>query len=349
MTNTAVAMSGGVDSSVVAALLSADHHAVLGITMLLTPSGQDAVLRAEKVCHQLGLAHLVTDLQEEFAKQVQDSFVTAYEAGLTPNPCVTCNKTIKFGALLDIAAERGCTHLATGHYANIAFDRGSGRYLLQRAVDPKKDQSYFLALLSQRQLKSALFPLGNLTKEDIRALAAQQNLVTAKEKDSQDICFIPDGDHAGFIRQYTGKPYPCGAFLSPEGAVLGTHQGIIAYTEGQRRGLGVSSNQGRLYVVRKNAAENTVTLGQNERLFSKTLYAKNPNFIALSNLSKPITLDACIRSRHMPVPATVEQVDSDTLRVCFQTAQRAAAPGQLIAFYDGNTVVAGATIYKVEE
>ena len=257
----AVAMSGGVDSAVAAWLLRQQGEQPVGITMrLFAPEdlapGQgerchilEDIQDAQAVAAQLGIPHHALDLSVPFREQVMEPFVRAYEQGRTPNPCVTCNRTIKFGALLEAAGQLGCGRLATGHYARTERDAGSGRILLKRAVHPEKDQSYVLWSLSQAQLERVCLPLGGLSKEEIRAIAEEQGLVSARRRDSQDICFVPDGDYAAFLCHHTGRTYPPGPFCDPEGKVLGVHEGIIHYTVGQRRGLKLSSNQiGRAHV-----------------------------------------------------------------------------------------------------
>ena len=340
----AVAMSGGVDSSAAAWLLQQQGHNILGITLEMfhkdAPSRD--IADAKTVADQLGFPHHAFDFSPCFTREVMDRFVRAYERGCTPNPCVDCNKHIKFGALLEKARELGTDALATGHYARIEFQ--SGRYLLKKALHPEKDQSYVLWPLSQYQLGHTALPLGSLSKEEIRSIAAQNGLASAHKSDSQDICFVPDGDYAAFIRRHTGKDYPSGEFRSPDGRVLGTHEGIVNYTLGQRRGLGVSSNQGRLYVTALDPAANTVTLGDNASLFSTTFTAKNINLIPFDTLPGLMRLKAKVRYRMPEQPCTVEQLDGDTLRITFDQPQRAITPGQSVVLYDGEYVVGGGVI-----
>ena len=346
----AVAMSGGVDSSVAAWLLREQGYSLAGVTLRLHGcTGMDDVSDARAVAEHLGFEHHCFDLSDCFRACVMDPFVSDYERGRTPNPCVECNRRVKFGALLDKARELGCQRVATGHYARIQRDEGSGRWLLKRALHPEKDQSYVLYCLTQQQLARSCFPLGGLSKEEIRAIAAEQGLVSARKRDSQDICFIPDGDYAAFIRRHTGKEYPSGPFIAPDGRVLGQHEGIIAYTLGQRRGLGVSSAEGRLYVTKIDPAANTVTLGKNEALFAKTLEAGHINLIPCQRLTAPLRVQAKARYRHSAQNATVEQIGEDRIRVTFDQPQRAITPGQAVVLYDGDIVVGGGTIDTVLE
>ena len=345
----AIAMSGGVDSSAAACLLQERGYDLIGMTMKLFDrpgqvwtDGEDA----QAVARQLGFPHYMVDLSPCFCTQVMDAFAAAYEAGRTPNPCVTCNRHIKFGALLQKALELGCDKIATGHYARVEYDSGSGRYLLKKALHPEKDQSYVLSVLTQDQLSRVLLPLGVLSKEEIRDIARSRGLVTAHKSDSQDICFIPDGDYGAFIRRHTGKSYPAGPFLSPDGTSLGSHTGIIDYTVGQRRGLGVSSSHGRLYVKEINPEDNAVVLSDNESLFADTLLADELNLIPCDHLDGPVRLWAKIRYRMKEQPCTVEQTGPRSIRLTFDQPQRAITPGQTVVLYDGDTVVGGATILK---
>lgn len=352
----AVAMSGGVDSSAAAWLLKEQGHDLMGITLTLfddtsanVPGSAQDVEDAKAVAAQLGFPHHVLHMAQCFRSQVMDRFAAAYEAGATPNPCVVCNRYIKFGALLEQAQKLEAQAVATGHYARISWDEGSGRFLLQKAAHPEKDQSYVLYALNQAQLAASRFPLGGLSKQEIREIAVAQGLVSARKRESQDICFVPDGDYAAFIRRHTGKTYPSGPFVDREGKVLGTHTGIIGYTVGQRRGLGVSSNQGRLYVKEVRPEDNTVVLCDNQALFSRTLTANDLNLIALPRLDAPMRLKAKVRYRHAEQPCLVEQTGEDTIRVTFDQPQRAITPGQAVVLYDGDVVIGGATIVEGKE
>ena len=350
MDRLAVAMSGGVDSSVAAYLLREQGFHPVGVTLRLHHcTGMDDVTDAQTMAGQLGLDHHVFDLSDHFRSCVMDHFVSEYEQGRTPNPCVECNRRVKFGLLLDKAEDLGCPAVATGHYARLDYDAPSGRRLLKTALHPEKDQSYVLYCLTQDQLSRSRFPLGSLSKEEIRSIAAEQNLISAHKRDSQDICFIPDGDYASFIRRHTGKDYPSGSFVDPAGRVLGQHEGIIAYTLGQRRGLGVSSANGRLYVTKIDPASNTVTLSGNDALFTRTVEADGVNFIPFDRLNAPLRVQAKARYRHTAQPAVVEQIGPDRIRVTFDRPQRAMTPGQAVVLYDGEIVVGGGTIDKVLE
>lgn len=349
---TAVAMSGGVDSSAAALLLRQEGHDLVGVTLKLVDSALtgrsgksgDDVEEARAVACRLHIPHYVLNMTDSFRENVVDPFVRAYEAGQTPNPCVECNRRLKFGALLRQAEERGWSRVATGHYARADYDAGSGRWLLRKAARGEKDQSYVLAVLSQEQLSRARFPLGGLSKEEVRAIAAEAGFRNAHKEDSQDICFIPDGDYGTFIRRYSGRNYPTGPFLDEEGTVLGRHTGVIDYTIGQRRGLGVSSNAGRLYVKEIRPGENTVVLSDNEALFARTLTANRLNLVACARLDSPLRLRAKIRYRMAEQPCTVEQTGEETVRLTFDQPQRAITPGQLAVFYDGDVVVGAAVI-----
>ena len=354
----AVAMSGGVDSSAAAWLLQQEGYSPTGLTLSLfrpedlAPGREGSchaledLADARRVAAQLGIPHHTLDLREAFAQQVMDPFVREYEAGRTPNPCVVCNRTIKFGAMLEEAEKLDLPLLATGHYAQVERDGGSGRFLLKQALNLSKDQSYVLWSLGQGQLARVRLPLGRLSKEEIRAIAQARGLVSARKRDSQDICFVPDGDYAAFIRRRTGREYPSGPFLDREGRMLGTHQGIICYTVGQRRGLGVSSSQGRLYVQEVRPEDNAVVLGDNASLFRRSLTLEGLNLIPMERLDRPIRVQAKVRYRMAPQPAVLEQTGPDTARVTFEQPQLAITPGQSVVFYDGPYVVGGGIIQR---
>lgn len=342
----AVAMSGGVDSSTAAFLLKQAGHSLVGITMKLFDAAPAESADAAAVARQLGFAHHTVDLSHTFRCRVMDQFVQCYEQGQTPNPCIYCNRHLKFGALLDQALALEQEKIATGHYVRLDYDGGAGRWLLKKALHPEKDQSYVLYSLTQHQLSHSLFPLGGLSKEEIREIALAHNLVSARKKDSQDICFIPDGDYAAFIRKYTGHSYPQGPFLDEEGNFLGSHTGIVDYTIGQRRGLGISSTRGRLYVKEVRPAENAVVLSSNESLFTRSFTAEKVNWIPFDRLNAPLRLRAKVRYRMVEQPCIAEPVGDDRIRVTFEQPQRAITPGQAVVFYDGDCVVGGATILK---
>ena len=342
-----IAMSGGVDSSAAAWLtIEAGFHCI-GATMKLFPTGsaEDAA-DARAVAQRLGIDFHLIDATDHFRHQVMDRFCSCYEAGLTPNPCYDCNRTIKFGFLMDTAFEMGCDTLVTGHYAQIRRDPDTGRFLLCKALDESKDQSYFLAGLTQHQLSHARFPLGSLTKAQAREIAQNQSFLNARKRDSQDICFVPDGDYMTFLTSHTGKPYPQGDFLNLEGKAVGTHRGAVAYTLGQRKGLGLAMGA-PVYVCGKDMSANTVTVGPNEALFHRTLRADSWNWFPFPALTEPLRVKAKARSRMTEQPATVYPEASGFARVEFDEAQRAITPGQAVVLYDGDTVIGGGTITEV--
>ena len=347
-----IAMSGGVDSSVAAYLTMQEGITSIGSTMQLCderllgqPPAGDPVADAAAVAQRLGMDFHVFDRTAAFREKVVDYFVNAYEAGLTPNPCVQCNKRIKFDDLLDAALSLGCRWVVTGHYARIRYDKTTNRYLLYKAADSAKDQSYFLAGLNQHQLSHTRFPLGELTKEEARRIAEEQGFINARKRDSQDICFVPDGDFMAFIRRYTGKTYPCGDYLDLNGKVVGKHNGAIGYTLGQRKGLGLAMGA-PVYVCDKDMQANTVTVGPNEALFSDTLTADNWNWIPFSAPAEPMHVTAKARSRHAGAAATVYPEENGTARVVFDEPQRAITPGQAVVLYDGDLVIGSGTIIK---
>lgn len=339
MSNALVAMSGGVDSSVAAFLAMEAGYRCQGGTMLLWDDtcSQDA----RDVCSRLEIPFHIFDATQDFRRDVVTPFITDYEQGLTPNPCIRCNQHMKFSWFLDRALELGCEYVVTGHYARLI--REGARTLLYTAPDKAKDQSYFLAGLTQQQLSHALFPLGDLSKDQVRDIAQAQGFLNARKKDSQDICFIPDGDYKAFMEQYTGKHYPRGNFLDPNGNVVGCHCGAVGYTLGQRKGLGLAMGS-PVYVCEKDMAANTVTVGPENLLFSNTLFAQDCNFIPFDTLTAPLKVTAKARSRHNPQSATVYPEGDRKIRVEFDQPQRAITPGQAVVLYDGDLVLGSATI-----
>ena len=345
-----IAMSGGVDSSVAAYLMMQAGYDCIGGTMqmcderLLNCTPTNPAEDAKKVADRLGIPFYAFDACEAFKAHVAEPFIRSYEEGDTPNPCIQCNRYMKFGLLLDEAEKLGCSHIVTGHYARIREE--SGRYLLYKAADESKDQTYFLACLSQKQLSRILLPLGELTKPQVRQIAEAQGFITARKKDSQDICFIPDGDYKAFMERYTGKQYPAGDYLDMDGKVIGKHQGAVGYTLGQRKGLGIALGQ-PAYVCGKDMESNTVTLGTNEDLFKKGLRAKDWNFMPFEKLDAPMHVLAKVRYRHTPQSATVYPEDDGYVRVEFDEPQRAITTGQAVVLYDGDMVIGGGTITEV--
>ena len=339
-----IAMSGGVDSSTAAYLTQQAGYECIGATMQLLPdSSTDDALQ---VTQRLGIPFHAFDMIRQFQQIVMDAFTQAYEQGLTPNPCILCNRELKFGLLLQKALELDCDKVVTGHYARIEQDAATGRYLLKKAPDTAKDQTYFLYSLTQHQLSHTLFPLGELSKAQVRQIAQEQGFLNAQKRDSQDICFIPDGDYPAFLRRHTGKEYPQGSFLDLQGNVVGTHQGAVNYTLGQRKGLGIALGA-PAYVCGKDMAANTVTVGPDEALYRRELMATEVNWISIPELTFPMRIAAKARSRMQEQPATVYPLEDGSVRVEFDQPQRALTPGQAVVFYDGDTVVGGGTITKV--
>lgn len=348
-----IAMSGGVDSSVAALLLSEAGCECVGATMRLFHN-EDAGVSREKSCcsledvedarsvaYQLGMPFYVFNFTDGFGEQVMDRFVDAYERGATPNPCIDCNRYMKFAKLVERAELLGCDAVATGHYARI--EQENGRWLLKKAVDDSKDQSYVLYFLNQHQLAHLRFPLGMLHKTEAREIAEKHGLVNARKRDSQDICFVPDGDYASFIEQYTGQSSEPGDFVNKEGKVLGKHKGQIHYTIGQRRGLGISAPES-LYVCGKSLDSNEVILGGKQDLMSNYCYINDINLIPWDHLDAPIKCKVKTRYRQPEQPATVEQIGEDLIKITFDEPQRAVTPGQAAVLYDDDMVLGGGTI-----
>ena len=347
-----VGMSGGVDSSVSVLLLKQAGFEVCGATLKLHKaytgndrscgSGAEAEI-AHSVADDLGISHEVLDFSEAFEACVVEKFINEYKHARTPNPCIECNRHIKFAKLLERALASGCTHIATGHYAQIEYNESTGRYLLKKAKDITKDQTYVLYNLTQHELAHTLFPLGGYTKAEVREIAEKHGFINAKKPDSQDICFVPDGDYADFIQRNTGINFPKGSFLDTAGNVLGEHSGIIHYTIGQRKGLGITFGEPR-FVVSKDASLNTVILGKSEDLFTDTCLVADINWIQIESLDAPMRVTAKTRYSQKETPAKLYPEENGCVRVVFDETVRAISPGQACVFYDGDSVVGGGTI-----
>lgn len=347
-----VGMSGGVDSTAAAMILKEQGYSVTGVTLkMFSPDdlpdgrsfgGLSDADDAGKAAEKLGIPHIVADMSDLFKKHVMEYFARAYENGETPNPCVECNRHIKFGAMLKKAEELGFDYIATGHYARIEESENK-RLVLLRPEDSSKDQTYVLYSLNQRQLARTLFPLSGYEKDEIRRMVKEAGLLNADKPDSQDICFVPNGDYAGFIKSFTKKEYAAGNFINPAGEILGVHQGIINYTIGQRKGLGIALGR-PVFVTKKSAADNAVTLGQAEDLYTSELYARDLNWISIPELSGNLRVTAKTRYSQKEQPAIVEPYKDKLVKVSFDEPQRAVTPGQAVVFYDGNIVVGGGTI-----
>jgi len=354
-----IAMSGGVDSSVAAWLMLREGYDCMGVTMRLFRNpdigrslahaccSQADIDAAAEVAFQMDIPHAVPDFTAEFRKQVMEKFVRVYERGGTPNPCIDCNRYLKFDRLLRSADEQGLECVVTGHYARIEYDPAGKRYLLKKALDRSKDQSYVLYMLTQEQLERIRFPLGGLRKSEVREIAERQGFCNARKHDSQDICFVPDGDHGRFLETFTGNRRPEGAFLDESGRRIGTHRGAEKYTIGQRRGLGVAAGE-RLYVVEKDMESNTVTLGSDAALYRSSLLAGELNWISGTVPDRPLRCKARTRYRQEEQWASVDPLGEGRVRVVFDEPQRAITPGQAVVFYDGDKVLGGGTILEAQ-
>lgn len=352
------AMSGGVDSSVATLALAEAGFDVQGVTLKLFEN-EDACLAesktccslkdaedARQVCLEIGVPHYVFNFTKTFNREVIDRFCDGYLGGLTPNPCVDCNRYVKFEALQARRRELGFDYVATGHYARRGYNERTGRYELRCGVDGNKDQSYVLFHLDQDTLEHMLFPLGELTKPQVRAMAAEHGFINADKRESQDICFVPDGDYARFIELRTGSRFEAGEIVDRSGTVLGTHDGLARYTVGQRKGIGVAAPEA-LYVYAKDVEGNRLIVDFDRNTLCTRILVRDANFIARARLEEPAALRVKAHYRQAARPATVEQVDETNLVVTFAEPQRACAPGQFAVAYDGDTVVCGGTIERV--
>lgn len=350
-----VGMSGGVDSSVAAVLLQQAGYRLSGINLRMfhreeLGDPRDASCGAQRdaedaglVARRLGFPFHVLDVSPVFRECVIQKFIDEYRCGRTPNPCVECNRAVKFGALLDQVRAMGADYLATGHYAQVDRDPVSGRYLLKRGADHSKDQSYFLYMLTQEQLAHTLFPLGGLRKEEVRRIAEEQGLVNARKRDSQDICFVPNGKYAEFIERYSGEPSPAGNFVDETGRVLGQHKGLIRYTRGQHKKLGISTER-PMYVLEKRLEQNEICLGSDSALWEDRLIARELNWISIPELTEPITVTAKTRYSQRESAAQVFPLPDGRAEVVFEEPQRAITAGQAVVFYNGDVVVGGGKI-----
>ena len=355
-----IAMSGGVDSSVSAALMREKGYDCIGVMMKLfqnetvdIPKGHtccslDDAEDARRVAFRLEMPFYVFNFTDDFAGQVIDRFVAAYETGATPNPCIDCNRYMKFERLYQRARELECDTIVTGHYARVEYEEEKQRWLLKKSLNTAKDQSYVLYFLSQEQLSHTQFPLGEYeSKEEVRTIAERYGFVNARKHDSQDICFVVNGDYGDFLEHYTGKSYPHGSFVDTQGHVLGEHKGIIRYTIGQRKGLGLAL-PAPLYVCRKNMKENTVILSPESGLYSRELIAGDFNWIAYEQPTEPVRVTAKTRYHAKEAPAQAEVLQTGQVRIVFDEPQRAVTVGQAVVLYDGELVVGGGTITGTE-
>lgn len=349
-------MSGGVDSSVAAAVLKDQGYEVIGVTMQIWPDMDEerkrteggccslsAVDDARRVADRLGISYYVLNFKEIFQQKVIDYFTNEYLKGRTPNPCIACNRFVKFEALLTKAVSMGMDFIATGHYARISYDDTNGRYLLKKSVTAEKDQTYALYTMKQDQLKRALFPIGHFRKDQVRALARELKLPVASKPDSQEICFVEDNDYGRYIEENTDAEIRPGYFVDIHGNRLGMHKGIIHYTVGQRKGLGISLGK-PMYVVEIRPEDNTVVLGDVDDVFSSELTATDLNFISIDKLTDEMSVTAKIRYNAKEASALIRPLNDDRVQVLFDEPQRAITPGQSVVFYDGDIVVGGGII-----
>lgn len=349
-------MSGGVDSSLTAALLRDEGYEVIGVTMQIWPSDDpakendqggccslSAVDDARRVADTLEIPFYVMNFRELFEQKVIDLFVNEYLAGRTPNPCIACNRFIKFDAFLTKALALGAEYIATGHYARISFDSDRGRYVMRRAEDYRKDQTYVLYNMTQEQLKRTLMPLGEYTKDEVRRRAASYNLKVANKPESQEICFVTDNDYHRFLREKVGPEITPGPFVDTGGNILGRHQGMAYYTVGQRKGLGITFGE-PMYVVGLDPTQNAVILGKNEAVFGRELVATDNNYILDESLTGPLKVEAKIRYSAKPAEAVITPGEDGRVMVRFSEPQRAVTPGQAVVYYLNEYVLGGGTI-----
>jgi tRNA-specific 2-thiouridylase len=342
-----IAMSGGVDSAVAAILMREAGYECIGATMKLIANGGSKCCSLEDIedaraaAWKLGIPHYVLNYTGDFTRHVIEPFIASYEKGDTPNPCIECNRYLKFSLLIHRAQELEAETLVTGHYAQI--EKSGDRWLLKKGIDPHKDQSYVLYMMDQKALSMTTFPLGNMTKTQVRKIAAEHDLGNADKEESQDICFVDKGDYGDYIENYTGKSFPVGDITDTEGKVLGRHRGLIRYTLGQRRGVGVACNV-PVYVAAKNIENNTLVIGGEEDLYSANCNVSQINLIACENIFQPLRLMVKTRYLQKEQWAKVEQIGPDAIRIDFEKPQRSITPGQAAVFYDGDTVVGGGTI-----
>lgn len=345
-------MSGGVDSSVSAITLLNQGYDVTGVTFTTTPKNKssdptkfDATYQARLVANSLGIDHMSIDFSNIFSKKVINNFISEYLSGRTPNPCVRCNKYIKFGVMLDFAKELNFDYIATGHYADITYDNAKNKFLLKRSKS-KKDQSYFLYNMTQDQIAHTIFPIGDLEKSDVRKIAQKYNLPSALNPDSQEICFIKNEKYSDFINRHISNISVPGNFLDTKGNIIGIHKGIINYTIGQRKNLGISFGK-HMYVIKIDPANNTITLADNSQLYIKHLLIRDLNFIYLENLDSAIRAHVKIRYQAVPATALIKPIDNKNLKIIFDTPQRISAPGQSAVIYDNDTVIGGGIIDEI--
>ncbi len=350
-----VAMSGGVDSAVAAFILKEQGQALKGVTLKLFEDedlgdfegrncGSDNDIEdAKKVCERLGVCHEVLNLRDKFKCCVMDDFASKYYDGLTPNPCIECNKHIKFTSILDLADKEGFSYIATGHYCSIIKDESSGRYVIKKAMDESKDQTYVLYGLTQSTLSRTLFPLGGMTKKEVREIAEEHGFTNARKKDSQDICFIKDGNYKRFLEYHTGNALIGGDFVLTDGRVIAKHKGVPAYTIGQRKGLGIA-HEHPLYVISKDNKTNRVIVGKEELLFTNRVIVNDVNFVSVSGLTSPTKATAKLRYHQKESECTIHPIDERSVMLEFTEPQRAVTPEQAAVFYDGEYVLGGGTI-----